>query len=221
VRRSIAGHAPQLPKEIHRLVFSIAERLGRNVAGDDLFLVAILELPPGSPAKAALEVEGVDAGKALEEVRTTGDLDSDSFEGLVFPPAFNAVLGRAQAFAATLGDGTITPEHVLLALLWDPSNLASQLVWRLGVPRERVVASLASMSVTVPTTPIPAQHEIEVGERVWFDRSRVRDVIGLLGRRIDPGTHWSFNYEGERAWAVAEDHVDLEALVAEALATSE
>ena len=221
MRRSIAGHAPQLPKEIHRLVFSIAERLGRNVAGDDLFLVAILELPPGSPAKAALEAEGVDAAKALQEVRTTGDLDSDSFEGLVFPPAFNAVLGRAQAFAATLGDGTITPEHVLLALLWDPSNLASQLVWRLGVPRERVVARLAALGVSVPTTPMPSQREIEVGERVWFDREHVSDVVHFIGTRIAPGTDWGFNYEGDRAWAMAEAHVDLEALVAEALATSE
>lgn len=218
--KSVVGDAPQLPKEVHSTVFSIAKRLGRNVAGDDLFLLALLELSAESPARAALEAEGVNGQRVLEEVHTSGDEGSDEFGGLSFPPAFNAMQGRSQAFAATLGDGAITPEHVLLALLWDPSSLTSQLLWRLGVRRERIVERLAELGVPIPTTPIPPQREIEVGEQVWFEREHAMDVVHFLGKRIPPGTHWGFNYADDRAWVHAEAHVELEALVAEALAAS-
>jgi hypothetical protein len=63
---------------------------------------------------------------------------------------------------------------------------------------------------------IEEQREIELGERVWFELSDVGKVLQGLGRRIHPGTHWGFNYEGDRAWVWAEAHVDLKALVDEA-----
>jgi hypothetical protein len=211
-----AGEAPQLPRQIHSLVASIAQRLGRDVAGDDLFLLALLELPEDVPARSALEAEGVTGDRALAEVRTGGDRASDSFQGLLFPPAFNALLGRAQAFAATLGDGAITPEHVLLGLIWDPTSGSSQLLWRLGAQRERIVERLAREGIPTPEAPIPKQREIEMGERVWFDRSDVATILQSLGRRIHPGTQWGFNYEGDRAWVWADAHVDLKTLVDEA-----
>jgi len=198
-------------------VASNAQRLSRWVAGDDLFLLALLELPQNVPARSALEAEGLTADRVLAEVRTGGDKPSDAFEGLAFPPAFNALLGRAQAFAATLGEGQITPEQVLLALIWDPATSSSQLLWRLGVSRERIVDRLAGNGVAVPGTPIPEQREIEMGERVWFDRKDVSTVIQSLGRRIAPGTRWGFNYEDDRARVWAEAHVDVQALVDEAL----
>lgn len=215
-----AGEAPQLPREIHSLVASIAQRLGRDVASDELFLLALLELPDDVPARSALEAEGVTEDQALTEVRTDGDKASDTLQGLLFPPAFNALLGRAQAFAASLGDGAITPEHVLLALIWDPTSGSSQLLWRLGVQREQIVDRLARGGIPTPEAPIPKQREIEMGEQVWFDRSDVSKVLQGLGRRIHPGTHWGFNYEGDRAWVWAEAHVDLTALVDEARSTA-
>lgn len=71
----------------------------------------------------------------------------------------------------------------------------------------------------VPRTSLPPQREIEVGERVWFDRKDVRVVLDHLLRNVPPGTHWGFNYEGERAWVLAETSVNLRALVDEVLAT--
>lgn len=211
-----AGQAPQMPREIHSLVASIAQRLGRDVAGDDLFLLALMELPDDVLARSALEAEGVTRDRVLAEVRTGGDKASDTFQGLLFPPAYNALLGRSQAFAATLGDGAITPEHVLLALIWEPTSGSSQLLWRLGVQRERIVERLRRQGIPVPETAVPGQREIEMGERVWFDRTDVAKVLQGLGKRISPGTRWGFNYEGDRAWAWAEAHVDLNALVDEA-----
>ncbi len=58
---------------------------------------------------------------------------------------------------------------------------------------------------------------MDLGERVWFDRDQVQAVVNRLRTTVPPGTHWGFNYEGDRAWAVAEASVDLEAVVAEAL----
>jgi ATP-dependent Clp protease ATP-binding subunit ClpA len=214
--RRVAGEAPHLPRELHALVASIAQRLGRHVAGDDLFLLALMELPEGVPARAALEAEGVTRDGALAEVRTGGDKASEPFQGLSFPPAFNAMLGRAQAFAATLGDGTITPEHVLLALIWDPTSGSSQLLWRLGVRRERIAERMRSQGIAVPDTAVPEQREIEMGQRVWFDRADLAKVLEGLGRWIPPGTQWGFNYEDDRAWVWAEAHVELDVLVDEA-----
>jgi ATP-dependent Clp protease ATP-binding subunit ClpA len=217
--RGVTGEVPHLPHEIQAHVFAIAQRFGRNVAGDDLFLLSLLELADDVPARAALEAEGVTLDRASAEVRTEGDEASELLEGLSFPPAFNAMLGRAQAFAATLGDGTIMPEHVLLAAIWDPSSGSSQLLWRLGVRRERIVERLRDRGIPVPDTAIPEQREIEMGERVWFDRPELSTILRGLGERLPPGTRWGFNEEGDRAWVWAEAHIDLDALVEDVRST--
>jgi len=206
-----------MPREIHSLVASIAQRLGRDVAGDDLFLLALMELPDDVPARSALEAEGVTWDRVLAEV---GDKASDTFQGLLFPPAYNALLGRSQAFAATLGDGAITPEHILLALIWEPTSGSSQSLWRLGVQPVRIIERLSRQGIPVPETEVPEQREVEMGERVWFDRTDVAKVLQSLGKRTSPGTRWGFNYEGDRAWVWAEAHVDLNALVDEARLTA-
>jgi hypothetical protein len=46
-------------------------------------------------------------------------------------------------------------------------------------------------------------------------------VVGYLGRRLPPDAVWGFNFEGDRAWINAESHVNLQALIDEALADSE
>jgi ATP-dependent Clp protease ATP-binding subunit ClpA len=209
-----------MPRDLLDLVSSTARRLGRQVAGDDLFLLALSELSAESAARQALEAEGVDGTRLLSEIRTRGDGPSEKTGGLTFAPAFYSMEGRAQAFAATLGDGTITPDHVLMALLWDPVSASSQLLWRLGVSRQRIVQRLRDYGVPVPSTSLPPQREIEVGDRVWFDRQDVRVVLDHLLQKVPPGTCWGFNYDGQRAWVLAETSVNLQELVDEALAAS-
>ena len=63
-----------------------------------------------------------------------------------------------------------------------------------------------------------ALREIDLGERVWFDRDKVRAVLERVRRQLSPETEWGFNYEDDREWVLAESSVDLEALVEEALA---
>jgi hypothetical protein len=53
---------------------------------------------------------------------------------------------------------------------------------------------------------------------VWFDREHVPAVLEQLRLHLPPETSWGFNYEGDRAWAIAESSVDLATLVEQALA---
>jgi hypothetical protein len=187
--------------------------LGRTVAGDDLFLLALTELDDDQPARLALAHESVDHDRLLSVIRTSGDHPPDSAQILTFSPAYYTVHGRAQGFAAVLGDGRITPEHLLLALIWDPASHSSYLLWRLGAGRERVVEHLGELGVPVPSAPLPPQREIEWGERVWFDRADTTPVLDQIRLHVAPDIRWGFNYEDDRAWAVAEASVDLDALV--------
>lgn len=208
-----------LPGGLLESVAAHARDLGRAVALDDLFLLAIAELDETQPARRALAAEGITAARLLANVRVGGDGPLDPPTGLTFAPAYYALEGRAQGFAAALGDGTITPEHVLLALLWDPGTISSHLVWRLGGDRGRILKGLRDLGVPTPPSPLPPHREVEWGGKVWFDRADVDRVLGHLRLHIPPGTLWGFNYEGERAWARAEAIVDLDALVVAALQT--
>ena len=210
---SIWGRRPQLPVRILELVASHTRALGRTVASDDLFLLAIAELDEAQPARRALAAEGITAERLLANVRVGGDGPLDPAAGLTFAPAYYAMEGRAHGFAAALGDGSIAPEHVLLALLWDPASTSSQLVWRLGGGREQIVEGLRGLGVPTPPSPLPPHREVELGCKVWFERPEVDRVLSYLRLHIPPGTLWGFNYEGERAWARAEAVVDLDALV--------
>jgi hypothetical protein len=211
-----SGDRSQLLWSLLTLVAECARELGRNVALDDLFLLALGELDESSPARRALVGARVDFDEMRAQIRTSGDAVRDGDE-LVFPPSFYAMKGRAEAFAATLGDGTITAEHVLLALVWDPEGTASGLLWKLGVSSEQVVERLGELGVAVPTASLPPRYELEWGERVWFDREHLRRVLDYVPLHLPPGAHWGFNYEDERAWACAEAGVDLHALVQAAL----
>jgi hypothetical protein len=216
VVRSVWGEHPQLPAPVLARVAQYASELGRDVASDDLFLLALAGLDETCPARQALNDAGVDPDRLSAQIRKPGDAPGDA-RGLVFPPSFYWMNGRADGFAATLGDGTITPEHVLLALIWDPTSMASTLLWGMGVSRGQIVESLAALGVAIPTASVPAQRELEMGERVWFDRDQLRRVIDHVGRHLPPGTRWGFNFDSDRAWAWAEADIDLDALVRAAL----
>ena len=206
------------PQDLWDIVARWARRLGRPVAGDDLFLLALTELPHEEPARRALEAERLDSSRILDASRAIVGADGEEFDGCVtFNPAVYTMNGRAEGFAATLGDGTVRPEHVLMALLWEPRSISSHVVSRFGAERESVITRLRDMGVPVPQTPLPVRRKIGVVERVWIERDQVQPVTRYLSQHIPPETFWGFNYEEGRAWVIAETHVDLQRLVQEAL----
>ena len=206
----------RLPEDVHRAATAHALRLNGGVVGNDLFLLAVAGLDGSPPARRALELEGAGADRLRTGVLVSGEA-APGPGALIFPPACYALSGRAQGLAAALGDGTITPEHVLLALLWDPMGLSAGLLRRLGVSRAGVVARLASLGVPVPAAPVPVDDVVEMGERVWFERAQLRSVLHALGQRLG-GVRWAWNIDGDRAWAQAEVGVDVAAAVETALA---
>jgi hypothetical protein len=215
---SVWGRCPGLPARLLDGVHGHALALGRAVASDDLFLLAIACLDEAQPARRALAAEGIDSRRLMSLIKVRGDGALDPAQPMTYAPAYYLLKGRAQGFAATLGDGRITPEHVLLALLWDPASRSSYLVWRLGSTRERIVERLRDMGIPTPAAALPPLREVEWGPRVWFDRADVRAVVDHLRAHIAPGTRWGFNYESTGAWAIAESAVDLDAMVNAALA---
>jgi hypothetical protein len=184
--------------------------------GDAFFLLAMLELEPDQPARRALEAEGMTRERVAKEIHAYGDASAGKRRGVVYSPASYTVQGRAQGFAAALGDGAITPEHVLLALLWDPTSMSSYVLWRLDVARDRLLARLRDDGVAVPSAALPRQREIDWGPKVWFDRGDVTIVLDHVRLHLSPETTWGFNYEDDRAWVRAEASVDLQALVNDA-----
>ncbi|HWI03123.1 MAG TPA: hypothetical protein VNT52_04740, partial [Acidimicrobiales bacterium] len=102
--RTVMGDDHPLPAAIERGVFHLAVELGRQVASDDLFLLALTRLGPDSPARQALDAAGVTAGVLLANIRAGGDGVPASGDGLTYSPAYYGMRGRAEAFAAALGD---------------------------------------------------------------------------------------------------------------------
>lgn len=183
-------------------------------------LLALLELGADQPARRALEEAGVTRERVLDDIHQSADDCADRPEGATYSPAMYTIQGRAEAFAAALGEGPITPEHVLLALLWDPINRSSHCLWRLGVAREHVLERLRELDVRVPSAPLPPQREIDWGERVMFDREKVHVVLEHVRLQLAPTATWAFNYDGDQAWVRAESSLDLQALVDRAVAAA-
>jgi hypothetical protein len=207
-----------VPARIHDLVRIRAQDLGREVASDDLFLLALTGLDEDDVARRALAAEEITAERLLPEIRTSGDGPVDAPAGLTFAPAYYSMEGRAQGLTAALADGRIGSEHLLVAVIWDPMSHSSHILWRLGIKREAVVERLREFGAPVPAAPLPSQQTIEYGERVWFERRQVSQVLDHLRLHLAPGTVWGFNYEGDRAWTHAEASVDMERLIEAALA---
>lgn len=214
---SVTGNVPLMPRRLTQLAVERAIEHGWDVMGDAFLLLAMLELEPGQPARRALEAEGMTGERLANEIHAYGDASAEKPRGVTYSPASYIVQGRAQGFAAALGDGAITPEHVLLALLWDPTSMSSYVLWRLDVARDRLLARLRDDGVAVPSAALPPQREIEWGPKVWFDRRHVTIVLDHVRLHLSPETTWGFNYENDRAWVVAEASVDLQALVKDSL----
>ena len=218
--KSVTGDLWHLPRRLGQAAAQHAIALGRDVMSDDLVLLALLELSADQPARRALEEAGVTRERVLDDIHQSADDVADRPEGVSYSPAMYTIQGRAEAFAAALGEGPIMPEDVLLALLWDPISRSSRCLWKLGVAREHVLERLRELDVRVPSAALPPQRDIEWGERVMFDRDNVRVVLEHVRLQLSPTTTWAFNYDDDQAWVIAESSVDLHALVDRAVAAT-
>jgi ATP-dependent Clp protease ATP-binding subunit ClpA len=199
-----------------------AARLGHHWMGVEHTLLGILRGDPDDVARRALEQAGVEAAMVEGLItRMVTDAEKETKKSGVTPnPRWQSIHGRAEGIAAGLGAEETGSVHFLLAVLWD--NRRWWLTETPGVSREAVVAALAELGTSLPLAPLPElERKTNMTQYVEFPRIATDQVLKLLVERHPPtpeGPSISFNYkDDETAWVRAEDGIDLQRIVDEAL----
>jgi hypothetical protein len=94
-----------------------------------------------------LSAVGATTERLLPEIETPGYTAGRPVDGVTSSPAYYTFSAVAQGFAATLGDGTLTAEHVVLATLWAHNSHSLAVLEALDVTRESIVDQLRSLGV--------------------------------------------------------------------------
>lgn len=198
-----------------------ATRLGQHWMGPEHTLLGILRGDPEDVARRALQQAGVDAAMVEGWLARTDAGDGDEKSGVSPNPWYYRVEGRAEGMAAALGAAEPGTVHFLLALLWEKTR------WQLtevpGISREAIAAALADLGATMPAAPLPElDRKLNFTQYVEFPRRKSSEVLQLLAERHPPGSGptYGFNYkDDETAWVRAEDGIDLQSIVDEAIAS--
>jgi hypothetical protein len=198
-----------------------AIRLGQHWMGPEHTLLGILRGDPDDVARRALEQAGIDAAMVEGWVGPTEARRGKEESGVTPNPRWQTIHGRAEGIAAGLGAEETGSVHFLLAVLWD--NRRWWLTETPGVSREAVVAALADLGASLPAAPLPElERKTDMTQYVEFPRTAADQVLRLLVERHPPrpeGPTFGFNYkDDETAWVRAEDGIDLQGIVDEALA---
>lgn len=198
-----------------------ATRLGQHWMGPEHTLLGILRGDPEDVARRALEQAGVDAAMVEGWLTRADTRDTDERSGVSPNPWYYRVEGRAEGMAAALGAAEPGTVHFVLALLWEKQRW--QLTEVSGVSREAIAAALAGLGATMPASPLPElDRRLNLTQYVEFPRRKSSGVLQLLAQRHPPGSGptYGFNYKDEEtAWVRAEDGIDLQSIVDEAIAS--
>ncbi len=203
---------------------SEAVALGHRHAGLPHVVLALLDERRPSVARDALLAAGVTPEfVATFGVETYGSVSHDPQDqaGAVAEPLWHETAGRAQGFAAGIGERVVRPEHVLLALLWQPRPTWFEgLLRAAGTSREALVDDLASRGVTVPEVPLPPLPP-RMTQAARFPRAHLQEVTRALRVRA-PQLHWGIGSDRDddtRMVVLAASDVDLVAVLDEVVGT--
>lgn len=191
-----------------------AIRLGHRSAGPAHIVLALLDEHRRSIAQEVLQANGIDRTRveaAADRQYRQGMDEHTPPREVTAGPLWHETAGRAQGFSATLGAGADDPEHVLLALLWQPHHRCfADLLSSAGTSREVIVAALAARGVPVPQSPPPELPPPKT-QAAAFPKSRVNDVSWAL-RVSAPDLNWGIGSdpeEKELSVVLAAANVDL------------
>ena len=112
-----------------------ANRLNQQQVGTELILVGILGLKEGI-VPTLLEVTGIDVQTIQQSVEKTllpDQKDSHMSREVPFTPYAKQVLERSVEESRQLNAAYVGPEHLLLAIAYNPENFAAQMLLALGV----------------------------------------------------------------------------------------
>ena len=198
-----------------------ATRLGQHWMGPEHTLLGILRGDPEDVARRALEQTGVDAAMVEGWITRMDTGSGEETSGVKPNPRWYTIEGRAEGMAAALGAAEAGTVHFLLALLWDQRRWS--LTEEPGLTREAIVSALAELGATLPAGPMPElERKLDFTQYVEFPRARTSAVLDLLAERHPPGSGptYGFNYkDDETAWVRAEEGIDLQRIVDEAVAS--
>jgi hypothetical protein len=200
-----------------------AEALGHDWVGDEHFLLALTRTD--SLAAKALSECGATYEALRDELARQLTLDEDHpFEPVwgncqrELTPAAYELMGWAEGFAASRGDRPGT-EDVLLAVLWHPNSLSSEMLKTTAVGRAAVKNRLGELGVPVPPIDPTPDDVRPVGPKVYFPPDKLDVVLREVQPQLPESSHfgWNLNHDGTKAYVSADPAVDLEALVSRAL----
>ena len=151
-----------LPSSTDQRAAEAAWSLGHDWLGPEHFLLALVASP--SVVGDALRACELDYEQLREEIdrlparyhgnRRPGS-DSDRWPLWVRPPA-QTTIARADGIAIGMGSPKIREAHLLLALLWERQTcLATKMLKRRGIGRERILEELRRRAIELPDVPLP------------------------------------------------------------------
>jgi ATP-dependent Clp protease ATP-binding subunit ClpA len=190
-----------------------AQRLGLSIAGPALVVLAILRREDCTASRILRDL-GLDAAQIETQLATVADKLDGAESTITFPPIVYRLAGRTEAFAATLGDGRITPEHTLLALMWDDNRELPSIDDR--DIRPDILERLVAAGHPVPHSQPPAQSTAWTQRVVLDDANDAAACMQHLLRLDLEGWGWNVNQHGTR-WFVASHDIDLLAIIEQAI----
>ena len=198
----------------------------QNWLGAEHYLLAVLAEPGvATEVMADLGVTHEGVAGQLARINTFKGRRIRYLEskGISTNPRAHDVSGWATGFAAAAGRKVPSREDWLLATLYEGGGIVSTVLRELGVSAAAVVHAMRQRGVRTPDfnpdvdRPWQGHHEVEVAKSEW------EKVVDVLNEKIPQGSslRWGFNSRRDRPGKiqfVAEDGIDLDAIVAEARA---
>lgn len=210
------GHLRRLDHLAH-LASREAKRLRSTAIGPEEYVLAILHPEAGeSIAARALRDCGI-SREALAELTEPKRSREEIEGGPQRNPAAYFFMGTAEGIAAGLGASEVTPEHVVLAFLWDPNRSSRQLE-RLGASREQVRSRLAELGVELPQAELPVPDPRRWGPKVDVSLDQLWILLRELPYVLPQDAGLSFNHDWKKGWIAATEGVDLVVYIPRALA---
>ena len=196
-------------EQVEADAFAVAGELGHSWVGGEQLLLAVCRQSPDSPARQAVDACGVDAERVqdyLAELRSV----STARRGLSPNPRFHGVVGRAEGLAIASGALRPSPEHFLLALIWESSGVHTAILRHAGATPAALQAALAERGVVTPDREPATVAEPQWGEQVTITPEEYNRGLPIeVYRLLPPGTQFGFNASDDEAWMVAERGIDL------------
>jgi hypothetical protein len=198
----------------------------QNWLGAEHYLLAVLAEPGvATDVMSELGVTHEGVARRLDRMNTFNGRRIRYLEskGISTNPRAHDVSGWATGFAAAAGRKEPSQEDWLLATLYEGGGIVWTVLRELGTSTAAVVDEMRRRGVGTPDfnpdedRPWRGHREVEVANSEW------EKVVDVLNEKIPPGSslRWGFNSRRDRPGKiqfVAEDGIDIDAIVAEARA---